>query len=62
MKPSRKKKQAEGFEEEEDDGRPVTFESLAKLTDSDIIRQVKAGLSHLAPLESEEEGSEEHPY
>jgi hypothetical protein len=35
------------------------MEALAKLTSSDIIRQVKAGLSRIAPLENE--GDEAFP-
>ncbi len=31
----------------------ASFEALAKLTSSDVIRQVKAGLSRIAPLEQE---------
>ncbi len=32
---------------------PPSFEALAKLTSSDVIRQVKIGMSKIAPLENE---------
>ena len=35
------------------------LEALAKFTSSDVIRQVKAGLSRIAPLEPEPEGGDE---
>jgi hypothetical protein len=53
MKPMRKKKAHP--EELEDDGRPVPFEALAELTSSEVIEQVKAGLSRVAPLEELED-------
>ena len=34
---------------------PKSFQALEKLTSSDVIRQVKAGLSRIAPLEPEGE-------
>jgi len=46
-------------------GVPKGLEALAKFTSSDIIRQVKAGMSRIAPLESENDeptfSSEEPP-
>jgi hypothetical protein len=36
------------------------FEALAKFTSSDVIRQVKAGLSRIAPMEPE--GDEAIPH
>jgi len=48
MKHPRKKKVTE---ELEDDGRPVRFEALAELTSSEVIDQVKAGMSRIAPIE-----------
>lgn len=41
--------------DELDDGRPVRFEALGELTQSDVIEQVKAGMSRIAPLESLED-------
>ena len=41
------------------------LEALAKFTNSDIIRQVKAGLSRIAPLEPEpepERGEDPFPF
>jgi hypothetical protein len=35
---------------------PKDFEALAKLTSSDVIRQVKAGLSRMPPMDEELEG------
>lgn len=46
--------------EDDDDGRVVPFSALEELTTSDVIEQVKMGMSRIAPLESEE--SEEPPY
>ena len=34
---------------------PPSFEALAKLTSSDVIRQVKIGMSKIAPMEPETE-------
>ena len=34
---------------------PKSFQALAKFTSSDVIRQVKAGMSRIAPLEPEVE-------
>ncbi len=48
MKPTRKKKDMPG-DDIEDDGRPVRFEALGELTSSEVIDQVKAGMSRIAP-------------
>ena len=32
---------------------PLSFQALAKLTSSDVIRQVKMGMSKIAPLDAE---------
>lgn len=62
MKPTRKIKRAEDqLLEDEDDGVPVSLSALARLTNSEMIRQVKAGLDHLDPLEKED-SFEEEPY
>ena len=34
---------------------PASFQALAKLTSSSVIKQVKMGLSRIAPLEAEGE-------
>ena len=52
MKAPKKKKLKK--EDEEDDGRRVPFTALEALTTSDVIEQVKLGMSHIAPLELEE--------
>jgi hypothetical protein len=38
---------------------PRAFEALAELTSSDIIKQVKDGMSRIAPFEMEDDSSEE---
>ena len=50
LKPPKKKKSKKEPGEEE-----VSFESLAKFTSSDVIRQIKMGMSRIAPLEPEGE-------
>ena len=56
MKPVKKKKLE--FEDDDDqdvdDGRPVSFDALARLTSSEEIQQVKAGMSRIDPLEKDE--------
>lgn len=59
MKHAKKKKTKD---DSEIDDRPVPFEALAELTSSEVIQQVKNGMSRIAPLENEEIGSEETPY
>jgi hypothetical protein len=49
LKPPRKKRAKKDSAGE----LPASFEALAKLTSSDVIRQVKAGLSRIAPLDTE---------
>lgn len=51
LKPSKKKRP----KKESSQDTKADFEALAKLTSSDVIRQVKAGLSRIAPLEQEDE-------
>ena len=53
LKPAKKKRAKKSA----DDGMPKGLEALAKFTSSDVIRQVKAGLSRIAPLETENEES-----
>ncbi len=52
LKPPKKKRS----KKESDGDSKADFQALAKLTSSDVIRQVKAGLSRIAPMEQEEEG------
>jgi hypothetical protein len=64
MKPHKKKKSKDDLENlaetEKDDGRPVPFGALAELTSSDVIAQVKMGMSRIEPLDHEDEfGKEE---
>ncbi len=61
MKPPKKKKTNDESEDLDDD-RPVRFEALAELTSSEVIEQVKNGMSRIAPLELDEDGSEETAY
>ena len=44
---------------EEEGGRPVPFEALAELTSSDVIAQVKRGMSSIEPLDLEDEFKED---
>ena len=58
LKHHKKKRSKKASVEDEDDGPSRDsrgFEALAELTSSDVIRQVKAGLSRIAPLEPESE-------
>jgi hypothetical protein len=57
MKTPKKKKSKDelDLEIEQDDGRRVPFEALAELTSSDVIAQVKMGMSSIEPLEFEDE-------
>lgn len=67
MKPTKKKKSKAELEIErsamdasvEDDGRPVPFEALAELTSSDVIEQVKRGMSAVEPIDLEDEFNED---
>ena len=63
MKPNKKKKSKDDLEiqaeTEEDNGRAVPFEALAELTSSDVIAQVKMGMSRIEPLDHEDEFGEE---
>jgi hypothetical protein len=43
----------------EDDGRVVPFEALAELTSSDVIDQVKRGMSAIEPLDLDDEFNED---
>jgi len=55
MKDIKKKKTKK--EELEDEGESKDsrgFEALAELTSSDVVRQVKMGMSRIAPIEPEE--------
>ena len=64
MKAPKKKKpheepeiEAEGSTEE--DGPAVPFEALAELTSSDVIAQVKQGMSSIEPIDLEDEFNED---
>jgi len=43
----------------EEDGRPVPFEALAELTSSDVIAQVKKGMSAIEPIDLDDEFNED---
>jgi len=52
MKPIKHKKgkvDPENIDADIDDGRPVRFEALGELTSSEVIEQVKAGMSRISP-------------
>ncbi len=64
MKVPKKKKSKEELEIEaeatvEEDGRAVPFEALAELTSSDVIAQVKRGMSAIEPIDLEDEFNED---
>ena len=64
MKPPKRKKSNEDPVIEpdamaEDDGRTVPFEALAELTSSDVIEQVKRGMSVIEPIDLEDELNED---
>ncbi len=66
MKPLKKKKShdelnidADAGAPLEEDGRAVPFEALAELTSSDVIEQVKRGMSAIEPLDHDEEFNED---
>ena len=63
MKPPKKKKSKDELElqaeTEQDDGRAVPFEALAELTSSDVIAQVKMGMSRIEPIDLEDEFNED---
>jgi hypothetical protein len=63
MKPPKKKKAKDELETEaeteQDNGREVPFGALAELTSSDVIAQVKMGMSRIEPLELEGEFDED---
>jgi hypothetical protein len=67
MKPNKKKKSHEESNLEadasgaplEDEGRPIPFEALAELTSSDVIDQVKRGMSSIEPIDLEDEFSDD---
>jgi hypothetical protein len=57
-----KKKRTKGeikLEEQADGGRPVPFEALAELTSSEVIAQVKMGMSRIDPIDLEDDFKEE---
>ena len=43
----------------EEDGREVPFEALAELTSSDVIAQVKRGMSAIEPIDLDDEFNDE---
>lgn len=50
MKPTKHKKgktSSEDLDQDVDDGRAVRFEALGELTSSEVIEQVKAGMSRI---------------
>ena len=65
MKIPKKKKSKEELEIEaettgtEDVGRPIPFEALAELTSSDVIAEVKRGMSSIEPIDLEDEFNED---
>jgi hypothetical protein len=65
MKSPKKKKSKEELEIENrssvdpEDGRPIPFEALAELTSSDVIDQVKRGMSAIEPIDFEDEFKED---
>jgi hypothetical protein len=64
MKIPKKKKSKEELEIEAESsvdggGRAVPFEALAELTSSDVIEQVKRGMSNIEPLDLEDEFNED---
>ena len=61
MKTPRKKRTKDAIElgEEADQGLPVPIEALAELTSSEVIAQVKMGMSRIDPLEHEDDFKEE---
>ncbi len=58
MKPHKKKKPQDELNTE-DDGRVIPFEALAELTSSDVIAQVKRGMSAIEPIDLEDEFKED---
>jgi len=65
MKIPKKKKSKEELEinaempVDEEDGRPVPFGALEALTSSDVIAQVKRGMSAIEPIDLEDEFKED---
>jgi hypothetical protein len=64
MKAPKKKKSKEELEIDaeagaEEGGRPIPFEALEELTSSDVIAQVKRGMSAIEPLDLEDEFNED---
>jgi hypothetical protein len=64
MKPPKKKKSKDELEfnvdatGEEENGRPIPFGALAELTSSDVIAEVKRGMSAVEPIDLEDEFDE----
>lgn len=56
------KKKALKKDLDEQDSRPMSIDALAELTNSDVIEQVKNGLSRIAPLKMDEESIEGFDY
>ncbi len=65
MKPTKKKKSKEDAEfnveptGEEGTERPIPFGALAELTSSDVIAEVKRGMSAIEPIDLEDESNED---
>jgi hypothetical protein len=65
MKTPKKKKSKEELEieslatGEQEDGRPIPFGALEELTSSDVIAEVKRGMSAIEPIDLEDEFNED---
>ena len=63
MKSPKRKKSKDELELEDEPGitndRPIPIEALAELTSSEVIAQVKLGMSNIEPLEFEDEFNED---
>jgi hypothetical protein len=55
--PKRRKPKDEEIDDLEDT-RPVRFDALAELTSSEVVGQIKLGMSELTPLSGESEEDE----
>jgi hypothetical protein len=65
MKIPKKKKSKEELEinaeasSDEENGRPIPFGALEELTSSDVIAEVKRGMSSIEPLDFDDEFNED---
>lgn len=60
MKPSKKRHHIE--DSELDDHRRVPITALAELTSSEVVAQLKLGMSRITPLDDDEKFDEPPPY